>query len=154
MQKILVSACLLGEKVRYDGGDNLLQDERWLGWQREGRLLPLCPECAGGLSTPRAAAERVGDRVITRGGIDVSEEFALGAEWALALAQGEKVAMAILKARSPSCGSGQIYDGSFSKKLVDGDGVTAALLKAHGIKVFTEAQLDEAAAELARLESN
>jgi uncharacterized protein YbbK (DUF523 family) len=144
--KILVSACLMGEKVRYDGNDNLLQHPLMQRWQQEQRLLMICPEIAGGLSVPRAPAEQIGTRIITFDGADVTAAFQRGAWRAQQLAQQQGVVMAILKARSPSCGVGQIYDGSFSRRLIAGDGVTAAALRQLGIAVFSELQLDAAAA--------
>ncbi|WP_345866924.1 DUF523 domain-containing protein [Shewanella algae] len=142
--RILISACLLGQEVRYDGGHNLLNDARVQLWQAQGRLVPFCPECAGGLPTPRAPAEQIQGRVLTCDGEDVTEAFELGAELALAKAQQQQVVAAILKARSPSCGKGRVYDGSFSRQLKEGDGVTAALLMRHGIQVFSEFELDAA----------
>lgn len=160
MQKILVSRCLLGHRVRYDGGasgpfDQLQQ------WIVEGRVVPLCPEVAGGLPTPRAAAEIPGGqgvevldgsaRVITTEGEDVSAEFLSGARQALALVQQHDIRIAVLKANSPSCGNLLTYDGTFSGVKVSGEGVTAALLSRYGVRVFNESQLAEAASALAAL---
>ena len=161
MEKLLVSRCLLGHKVRYDGGAHgpfdLLQR-----WQDEGRVVPLCPEVAGGLATPRPPAEIPGGQgsqvlegarpVLTDGGVDVTAQFVAGAEIALQLVQQHGLRVAVLKARSPSCGNTHNYDGSFSGTLIAGEGVTAALLRRAGVMVFNESQLAEAAAELARLE--
>lgn len=153
MQKILVSRCLLGHRVRYDGGasgpfDQLQQ------WVDEGRVVPLCPEVAGGLPTPRAAAEIPGGQglevldgqavVITNDGADVSAEFLSGAYQALGLVQKHDIRIAVLKANSPSCGNLLTYDGTFSGVKVSGEGVTAALLRRHGVQVFNELQLPEA----------
>jgi len=161
MQKILVSRCLLGHRVRYDGCAHgpFDQLQRWLD---EGRVVALCPEVAGGLPTPRPPAEiRDGQGgavldgrlpVLTIEGEDVTAAFVDGAEQALALVREHDIRLALLKARSPSCGNLENYDGSFSGVRVPGEGVTAALLKRAGVKVFNEMQLDEAAAELARLE--
>ena len=161
MQKILVSRCLLGHRVRYDGGasgpfDQLQQ------WIAEGRVVPLCPEVAGGLPTPRAAAEIPGGqgaevldgsaRVITTEGEDVSAEFLSGARQALALVRQHGIRTAVLKANSPSCGNLLTYDGTFSGVKVGGEGVTAALLNRHGVRVFNESQLVEAASALAALD--
>ncbi|QUN05631.1 DUF523 domain-containing protein [Shewanella yunxiaonensis] len=143
--KILVSACLMGEKVRYDGQDNLLNDPRMALWRQQQRLVVMCPEIAGGLATPRAPAEQLGVRVLTVDGEDVTEAFQRGAMQTINLARQQQVVMAILKARSPSCGVGQVYDGSFSRHLKVGDGVTAAALKSAGIAVFSELELDAAA---------
>lgn len=162
MQRILISACLLGERVRYDGRGYPVA-EGWLErWSREGRVVPLCPEVAGGLPVPRAPAEiQRGDgaavlagaaEIVNREGTDVTAHFRAGAEAALAAVRAHEVRIAVLKARSPSCGSGRIYDGTFSGTQRDGDGVTAALLRANGVAVFDETQLDAAAALLARLE--
>ena len=160
MQKILVSRCLLGHRVRYDGGasgpfDQLQQ------WLDEGRIVPLCPEVAGGLPTPRAAAEIPGgqgaqvlDRqaaVITTEGEDVSAQFLSGAYQALELVQNHGIRIAVLKANSPSCGNLLTYNGTFSGVKVSGEGVTAALLTRHGVQVFSELQLAEAAMALASL---
>ncbi len=163
MIKILVSACLLGEKVRYDGGDKLIADARMQRWQAESRLVPICPEMAGGLPTPRPPAEiqngtgevvLAGEaRVETPDGTDVSAHFIAGAERTLALARASGAGLAILKSRSPSCGSLTIYDGGFAGRQIPGMGVAAAALAAAGIAVFDEDHLDEAAAHLARLEA-
>lgn len=101
-------------------------------------LIPVCPECCGGLPTPRTPSERLGDRVVSKTGADVSEQFKKGARAALGLARHFGIKTAILKANSPSCGSGTIYDGSFTGTLVPGDGVTAELLKKHGVIVTDE----------------
>lgn len=161
MQKILVSRCLLGHLVRYDGGASgpyaqLSQ------WQAEGRVVPLCPEVAGGLPTPRAAAEIPGGqgaqvlqglaRVITNEGEDVSDAFLSGADQALELVRRHDIRIAVLKANSPSCGNLLTYDGTFSGVKVRGEGVTAALLKQAGVQVFSELELPEALVALQRLE--
>lgn len=149
--KILVSACLLGRPVRYDGQASAFQ-ERLADLQRRGCVVVFCPEVAGGLPVPRPPAEIVsGDGqgvlsgrawVRTAAGDDVSEAFLRGARLTLALAQEHKVVAAVLKARSPSCGNAMIYDGSHTRTLVDGMGVTAALLVEHGIPVFNENEID------------
>jgi uncharacterized protein YbbK (DUF523 family) len=152
--KLLVSACLLGKPVRYDGQAKTLGHAGLERLQTEGRVIAFCPEVAGGLSVPRAPAEIVAAdgsavlagraRVITRDGNDVSEYFIAGAEQALALCREQGIAAAVLTETSPSCGSNQIYDGSFSRRRVDGSGVTAALLRQQGIAVFSQFQLDAA----------
>ncbi len=162
MQKILVSACLLGEKVRYDGGD-CRQGGLLKQWQREGRIIMLCPEVAGGLPIPRPAAEIIdGDadavlrgenRVQTENGSDVTDAFVEGAEKALALCIRHGIKVAILKEGSPSCGVNRVNDGSFNKQKVDGMGVTTSLLQRHGIAVFSEQQLPLAIRKLNGLES-
>ncbi|WP_434673052.1 DUF523 domain-containing protein [Pseudomonas sp. R1-15] len=160
MQKILVSRCLLGHRVRYDGGASgpfdLLQH-----WLDEGRVVPLCPEVAGGLPTPRPAAEIPGGQgarvldgnaaVITTEGEDVSAQFLSGAYQALALVREHGIRIAVLKANSPSCGNLLTYDGTFSGVKVRGEGVTAALLKRNGVRVFSELELAEAALALEAL---
>ncbi|SEL74230.1 Uncharacterized conserved protein YbbK, DUF523 family [Pseudomonas sp. NFIX51] len=160
MHKILVSRCLLGHRVRYDGGASGPFDQL-ASWQAEGRVVALCPEVAGGLPTPRAAAEIPGGQggevldglaqVITTEGEDVSAEFLSGARQALELVREHGIRIAVLKANSPSCGNLLTYDGSFSAVKVSGEGVTAALLKRAGVQVFSELELAEAAAALAAL---
>ncbi|NTZ96134.1 DUF523 domain-containing protein [Pseudomonas koreensis] len=161
MQKILVSRCLLGHRVRYDGGTSGPFDvlEQWIA---EGRVVPLCPEVAGGLPTPRAAAEIPGGQgtdvldgkaaVITTEGENVSAQFLDGARQALALVQKHGIRVAVLKANSPSCGNLLTYDGTFSGVKVSGEGVTAALLKRHGVQVFSELELSQASMALAHLD--
>ena len=142
--KLLVSACLLGQPVRYDGKAKGLKELGWLKQMAsEGRLVVICPEVAGGLPTPRPAAERLGERVITTTGDDVTQEFQSGAEQALALCQKHNIRFALLKAKSPSCGNDEIYDGSYSGQLKKGQGMTAELLTANSVQVFSELQLSE-----------
>jgi uncharacterized protein YbbK (DUF523 family) len=143
-QKLLISACLLGQPVRYDGQSKPIPEKLWLKQlQAQGRLVIVCPEVVGGLPTPRPAAERVKDKVITTTGSDVTYAFIKGAEHALKLCQQHNIQHALLKANSPSCGNKQIYDGSFSGRLTNGQGITAKLLTENGIEVFSELQLDE-----------
>ena len=135
---ILVSACLLGIACKYSGGDNacpaLLQ-----ALQQSGHtLIPVCPEVYGGLPTPRPPAERCGDRVLTEAGADVTAQYRRGAEAALQLARLYNCRTAILKANSPSCGHGTVYDGTFSGKKISGSGVAAELLEQNGIAVYTD----------------
>lgn len=104
--------------------------------------LPVCPEVAGGLPTPRPAAEIIQGQVMTEDGRNLTREYVRGAQAALDLVQRHDISLAILKARSPSCGSGQIYDGTFSKTLIPGDGVTAAILKQAGVTVLSEEEID------------
>ena len=161
-QKVLVSRCLLGHRVRYDGGARGPYGQL-ARWQDEGRIIALCPEVAGGLPTPRAPAEIPGGQgldvlngkapVMTSEGEDVTAAFMDGAQQALALVNRHGIRIAILKANSPSCGNVQTYDGSFSGVKVEGQGVTAALLAGAGVQVFSELQLDDAARALARLEA-
>jgi uncharacterized protein YbbK (DUF523 family) len=136
---IIVSGCLAGLQCRYDGGAKPSAEVMRL--VAEGQALPLCPEQLGGLTTPRLPAEITGGRVIRKDGVDVTAEFQRGAEEGLKLAQLAGARLAILKARSPSCGAGQIYDGTFSGTIIRGDGVFAALCRAHGIEVKTELDL-------------
>ena len=133
---IIVSACLAGIPCRYDGGRKT--DPAILELVRSGQAIPLCPEQLGGLTTPRVPAEIRDGRVFTRDGRDVTEEFHRGAAIVLDMALEYGCGEAILKARSPSCGKGEIYDGTFSGRLVPGDGVTAAILSENGIAVRTE----------------
>jgi len=143
-EKLLVSACLLGQPVRYDGKSKGLTDIDWLQeLERQQRLVVLCPEVAGGLAIPRPAAEINGELVIASTGDDVTAAFRLGALEALALCKLHKIKYALLKAKSPSCGNQQIYDGTFSGQLTSGMGLTARLLSENGIRVFSELQLDE-----------
>lgn len=139
--RILVSACLLGVNCRYNGTGGGFAELEELTTLAE--LVPVCPEILGGLPTPRPPAERNGDRVITREGGDVTEAYARGARESLHLARLFGAEMAILKERSPSCGAGEIYDGSFRHVRVPGDGVTAALLKENGVEVFGESRVRE-----------
>ncbi len=133
---ILVSACLLGVSCKYDGGHN--RNEQVAALKDRFHLIPVCPEQLGGLPTPRIPSEIRGRCVFARDGADVTENFARGAQEALHLAQMFGCRCAVLKARSPSCGSGLIYDGTFSGTKTAGDGVTAALLKKQGIRVYSE----------------
>lgn len=137
--KILVSACLLGACCRYDGQGAVCRPVLELG--QKHCLVPVCPEQLGGLPTPRDPAELRGGRVVTRGGADVTEAFLRGARQTLELARTLGCTAAVLKERSPSCGSGEIYDGTFTRTLTPGDGVAAALLRARGIRVLGETEI-------------
>jgi uncharacterized protein YbbK (DUF523 family) len=159
--RILVSACLLGEKVRYNGRDAFADSPIIARWQAEGRIVPFCPEVAGGLGVPRPAAEIQGGtgpdvldgrlRIATAACADVTDAFLSGARQALAAASAAGVRLAVLKDGSPSCATTYVYDGSFSGVRRAGDGVTAALLERQGIRVFSERQIDEADVHLASL---
>lgn len=138
--RILVSACLLGVSCRYDGAGKGCPAVMALGERHE--LIPVCPEQLGGLSTPRLPAEIQDGEVIRRDGVSVDEEYRRGAAETARLARLFSCELAVLKARSPSCGCGKVYDGSFSGKLTTGDGVTASLLKANGVRVITEEELE------------
>lgn len=132
---IIVSACLAGYRCRYDG--KTVPDDAIVDLVRTGNAIPVCPEMLGGLPCPRVPSERTadGERVVTKEGTDVTEAFRRGADETLRLAQRYGCTRAILKARSPSCGKGTVYDGTFSGTLREGDGVTAELLMKHGITV-------------------
>jgi uncharacterized protein YbbK (DUF523 family) len=145
MEKILVSACLLGDKVRYDGGSKLSNHNKLQQWLSQGRVVSICPEVAGGLSVPRPPAEQQGSRVITQQGIDVTEAFQNGAVIARNLVEQHQIRYALLKANSPSCGNDNIYDGSFSGQLISGQGVTAKALTSCGVRVFNEHQIEQLA---------
>ena len=138
--KILISACLLGVCCRYDGASKSYPLVKELG--KKHQLVPVCPEQLGGLSTPRQPAERQGARVVTKAGADVSEAYRRGAEEALRLYRALGCEAAVLKERSPSCGRGAVYDGTFSGTLTAGDGVTAELLAAYGIPVYGESEIE------------
>ena len=141
MEAILISACLLGLPCRYDGAAKPCDKAVALLQNPSLMLIPYCPECCGGLPTPRPPAERQGERVVNAEGRDVTDQYQKGAEGALMLCRLYGCKRAILKAKSPSCGSGQIYNGQFTITLIQGDGVTAALLEASGITVQTENEL-------------
>lgn len=132
--KILVSACLFGKNCKYNGGNNL--NQRVLDFIEGHEVIGVCPEQLGGLSTPRLPAEIVAGVVMNKEGVSVDAQFRKGAQAALAAALENKVDLAILQSRSPSCGVKEIYDGSFSGKKIKGQGVFAKLLSAHGIKVL------------------
>ena len=138
MENLLISACLLGVECKYSGGSNALPEETLEKLRTRYRLIPVCPETAGGLPTPRDPSERLGERVVSCRGADVTAQFKKGAEAALTLARRYGCTTALMKEHSPSCGSGLIYDGSFLGKLVNGDGCAAELLKAAGVSVVGE----------------
>lgn len=140
-EKVLISACLAGINCKFNGENNLLDSGILDEISKKYHLLFVCPEVFGGLSTPREPAEIKGGLVVTKTAKDVSENFKFGAEICLKIAKLNGCKKAILKARSPSCGSGQIYDGSFTKKLIFGDGVAAKLLKENEILVFSEDEI-------------
>lgn len=139
-RRVAVSACLLGEPCRYDGRARLSARVGALGDAYE--LVPICPEVLGGLPTPREPAERRGDEVFTRTGDDVTEAYRNGAEKAVHAARKAGCAFCVLKARSPSCGCGRIYDGTFTGTLVPGDGIAAEAFKRDGFRVYTEEDPD------------
>ncbi len=141
MKCIAVSKCLLGYPCRYDGKSVPCADV--IALMEKYELIPLCPEELGGLPTPRIPAEMVGDRVIRRDGVDVTAEYKLGAKIALTYALEKGCSMAILKSKSPSCGKGTVYDGSFTKTLTHGDGITVRLFESKGIQVINEKETDK-----------
>lgn len=165
MVPILVSACLLGDPVRYDASAKRCAHPLLMRWVGEGRVVGICPELAGGLGVPRAPNEIEGGagglavlagqaRVLDRAGRDCSAPFVRGAEAALALAHERGIRLALLKQASPSCGSRLIYDGSFQGRRLAGQGVTAARLAAAGILVFGEDEIEAAAQALSRLDAS
>ena len=141
MESVLISACLLGVNCKYNGGANPVSEARLAALKEKYTLVPVCPESYGGLATPRPPSERVGERVLARDGTDVTAQYEKGAQAALRLAELFGCKKAILKERSPSCGHGMIYDGTISGALTPGDGVTAALLAAHGVAVYGEGDI-------------
>ena len=161
MDKVLVSACLLGQPVRYNGVGKPLSHSLLERWQAEGRVVSVCPEVMAGFAIPRAPAEIAsgadGDavlsgvaRVIDSTGADVTDPFIGGARIALRIARENGCRFALLIDGSPSCGSGMIYDGSFSGQKHPGSGVTVALLRANGIEVFSDREIEALAARLDR----
>ena len=155
MQKILVSSCLLGELVRYDGKNKHIENKLLNSWIENNRVMSFCPEVSGGLPVPRIAAEIIGGdgnnvlagsaTVVDKAGNNVTDEFLSGAQQALSLCEKHNITIAILSKRSPSCGNKLIYDGSFNNQLREGAGVTAALLQQNGIRVFNQSELVDAA---------
>lgn len=143
MESLLISACLMGFDCKYSGGSNALSSESLAALRARYRLIPVCPEAAGGLPTPRVPSERQGEKVVSKLGQDVTEEYRKGAETALYLARRYGCTCALLKERSPSCGNRAIYDGSFTGTLISGDGVAAESLKAAGISVYGESRIKE-----------
>lgn len=146
MEKILVSACLLGSEVRYDGNHSLIEHPVISRWKQEGRLIAVCPEVMGGLPTPRAPAEvqsRFPLLVTDRDGQDCTPQFLAGAELASDVARANNCCCALMKARSPSCGNRSTYNGEFSGKLVNAPGVTANELIREGTPVFNEEEIDQ-----------
>ena len=135
-EKILVSACLLGVDCKYNGGNNLID---YLIEKLKGKeVIPFCSEIVGGLTTPRNPSEIDGEKVFTNSGVDVTQQFERGAFETLKLCRRLNIQKAILKSRSPSCGVGEIYDGTFSGVLTSGDGITAKMLKENGIEVISD----------------
>lgn len=138
---ILISSCLMGINCRYNGESEIVKELEEL--KNKYNLIPVCPEIYGGLKTPRNPAERVKHKVLTNSGEDVTANYVKGAEEILKLAKFYDCKYAILKERSPSCGFGRIYDGTFSKTTIDGNGVTADLLAKNGVKIIGESKIAE-----------
>lgn len=141
MTNILVSACLLGIDCRYDGKN--CYNEKVLELRKYANLIPICPEQMGGLTTPRLPAEIVGQNLINKEGIDVTSNYQKGASIALKIAKINDCKYALLKQKSPSCGKGLIYDGSFTGKVIEGDGNTTKLFKENGITCYSDEEIDE-----------
>ena len=140
-KNILVSACLLGQSCRYDGKSKPC--ERVIALKDTYNLIPICPEVMGGLPTPRTPSEICGELVLMKDGRNVTENYNRGAQRALEIARENACTVAILKEKSPSCGSGLIHNGLFDGGLVEGDGITAKLLKSQGILVLGESKITE-----------
>ena len=141
---LLISACLVGENVKYDGGNNLIDQLDKL--KEHFELQYICPEVQGGLTIPRLPCEIISFsplKIENEYGIDLKDHFIDGSKIALELAQRLGIKYALLKSKSPSCGNDKIYDGTFSGNLIDAMGITAKTLHDHGIKVFNETQIDE-----------
>ena len=140
----IISACLAGENVKYNGGNNY--NQKVMDFLKDKEYVLVCPETAGGLKAPRDPAERIGDKVIDRVGRDLTEAFHEGArrclEQILETTSPEDIEGAILKARSPSCGSGVIYDGTFSGRKIPSEGITAAMLREAGYRVISEKDVE------------
>lgn len=164
IEKILISGCLLGLKVRYHGDSALCNSQIIDKWAEEGRIISICPEVSAGLPVPRPSSEiihgtskdvlRGTAKVLTHTGIDRTDAFIRGAFNALSLAKKFNIKIAILKKNSPSCGNTTIYDGSFSGTIISGTGVTAQLLHDNGIRVFNELELNEAETYMCSLEDS
>ena len=161
MVRVLVSACLMGERVRYDGKKLPCTSSILKQWKDEGRVVPFCPEVAGNLSVPRPPAEIItgagleviagNTEIFNKNGQDVTDSFIKGAREALRIVKEMQIKLAVLKDGSPSCGKTSIYDGSFSGSKRPGRGVTTALLEKNGISVFSENEIQKAAAYLDKL---
>jgi len=134
--KVMVSACLLGDNVKYNGKNN--KNDVLIEFLKDKDVIKVCPECLGDLKVPRSPSEIQGNKVINKDGIDVTNSYLKGAEKTLKIANDENIKVAILKKNSPSCGSQKIYDGTFSNNLIEGEGITAKLLKKNGIVVLDE----------------
>ena len=143
MEKLLISACLAGENCKYSGGNNFIGETALASLKGKYELVSACPEVMGGLSVPRIPCERIGARVMNERGEDVTAQFKAGAELAADICERQGIKKALLKEKSPSCGSGRIYDGTFSHTVIAGDGVTAERLRALGIALFGESEIEK-----------
>ena len=141
MEKLLISACLAGENCKYNGGNNYTPLVEEL--KKRYVLVTVCPECFGGLPIPHPPSERVGERVVAKTGEDVTAAFRLGAEKTLEIAKEQGIGKAVLKERSPSCGFGAIYDGTFTGTVVPGSGVAAEMLAAAGVAIYGESEIEK-----------
>ncbi len=162
MEKVLISACLLGEKVKYNGKDNFQDSKIIEVWKDEGRLVPACPEVAGGLPVPRNPVEIIGGegkdvlsghcKALDKFGNDVTNAFRNGAKETLLLAQKHSIRLAVLKEGSPSCGSNLIHNGQFIGTKIPGKGVTACLLEQNKIRTFSEDEMEAVLKELMKMD--
>ena len=143
MEKLLISACLAGENCKYSGGNNFIGETALASLREKYELVSVCPEVMGGLSVPRIPCERIGARVMNEHGEDVTAQFKAGAELTARICESQGIKKALLKEKSPSCGSGKIYDGTFSHTVISGDGVTAERLRALGIALFGESEIEK-----------
>lgn len=143
MENLLISACLMGAACKYSGGNNALDGEKLAKLREEYIFIPVCPEFAGGLPVPRDPGERQGSLVVSNKGREVTAEYEKGANTALALCRRFDCRKALLKEKSPSCGSGEIYDGSFTGTVVPGYGVAAEKLRDAGIEIFGETEMEK-----------
>lgn len=140
MEKLLISACLLGKNVKYNGNNNKIDTSEIAKYIE---FVPICPEVMGGLPIPRVPNERKNDKVINQIGLDVTKNYELGKDIAINIAKNNHIKYALLKSKSPSCGNDFIYDGTFSHTLINKSGVTAEALKKIGVIVFNENQIDD-----------
>ena len=143
MEKLLISACLAGENCKYSGGNNFIGETALASLGEKYELVSVCPEVMGGLSVPRCPCERIGARVMNERGEDVTAQFKAGAELTADICERQGIKKALLKEKSPSCGSGRIYDGTFSHTVIAGDGVTAQRLRALGIALYGESEIEK-----------
>ena len=143
MEKLLISACLAGENCKYSGGNNFIGETALASLGDKYELVSVCPEVMGGLSVPRCPCERIGARVMNERGEDVTAQFKAGAELTANICERQGIKKALLKEKSPSCGSGRIYDGTFSHTVIAGDGVTAQRLRALGIALYGESEIEK-----------